>query len=128
MTIEMNQRLSRSVRLSAAIAALALTLGLGGQVWAADAVTDQNVAERIATAQTPADHQAIATYYKGLAADAAAKVKAHESMLASYEKVGGKGGVLSADHCKTLIKTYGDAESHYQKLAAEHEALAKAGK
>jgi hypothetical protein len=110
-----------------AIAALGLTLTC---TFASDThaqVTAQNVAEKIAAAKTPADQEAIAAYYRSEAAAAAEKVKSHEAMMASY-KTFGKGGPGLADHCKTLIAQYRAAEQDYTKMAAEHEALAKAGK
>ena len=56
-----------------------LTAIPGARVWAQSAgtVTDSNIVERITLAKTPADHEAIATYYKGEAASAAAEVTRH---------------------------------------------------
>jgi hypothetical protein len=110
-----------------AIALLTLGLALGYASNSVAQVTEQNLTEKIAAAKTPADHEAIAAFYRSQAAAAAAKVKSHEAMMASY-KTFGKGGVGLADHCKTLIAKYKEAEKDYETMAAEHEALAKAGK
>lgn len=110
---------------AAAALALAITAASSSPVLAQ--VTEQNVAAKIAAAKTPADHEAIAAFYKSEASAAAAKVKTHEAMAASY-KTAGKFGPGLADHCQTLIREYTAAEKDYTKMAEEHEALAKSAK
>ena len=93
---------------------------------AADAVTDDTVAERISAAKTAADHEAIAAYYRAQAAEKAKQVQHHEAMLKSYDNVAGVPKELMRNHCETLITTYRRAQQAFEGLAAEHEKLAKA--
>lgn len=102
----------------------AFTLTPALPVAAADAVTDQNVAERAASAKTAADHEALAAYYKAAAAAAAAKVKSHEEMLEATQKAG-RTAPSWKTHCRNWIAAYTKAENEAQSLAAEHERLAK---
>lgn len=107
---------------------LLLIVGSPWRIQAGEAapVTDDNVAERIAQAKTSADHEAIAEYYKAQAAVAAAKVKEHEAMLASYKNVAGTSLEIMRNHCKGLIQSYGQEQREYEALAKEHEKLAQA--
>jgi len=124
MTLSNSKSTARRL-VAAATLAIAITTAFASPVLAQ--VTEQNVAAKIAAATTPADHEAIAAFYRSEAAAAAAKVKTHEAMAASY-KTAGKFGPGLADHCQTLIREYTAAEKDYTKLAEQHEALAKAGK
>lgn len=106
---------------------VAFTLGSVQPVRAADAVTDGNVAERIAGAQTAADHEALAAYFRAQAAAAGEKVKLHQAMLASVTaKWAGKNSASWERHCRSLIRMYTDAQKEAEGLAAEHDAMAKA--
>ena len=106
-----------------------LLFGLGmvrlAEAQDAGPVTEQNVTQRISTAKTAADHQALAAYFKAQAATAAQKVKDHQAMLASFKKIGGKPGQVWESHCQSLIKTYGTQAKDYEKLADEQDTLAK---
>lgn len=89
-------------------------------------VTDQDLVEKVAAAQTSADHLEIATYYRGLADASAAKVKLHQRMRTTMST--GKGGATWHGHCASLIQAYKNAEKEAQAMAQEHEALAKSAK
>lgn len=105
---------------------LLLTAFGAPQAVAVDAVTEDTVAERIATAKTGADQEAIAAYYRAQAAEKAKQVKDHEAMLKSYDNVAGVSKEIMRNHCETLIRTYRQAQKAFEGLAAEHEKLAKA--
>jgi hypothetical protein len=110
----------------AALTWAALTLAQAPAVSAADAVTDENVAERVASAQTAADHEALAAYFRAQAAAAGEKVKLHQNMLSSSaKKVAGKSWVSWEMHCQSLIRSYKNAQKEAEQLAADHERLAK---
>lgn len=70
--------------------ALAIMLGIATitiipfTVEAKDKISTKAIEEMIAGAKTPADHQAIANYYKTEASKALAKAQEHEQMGASY--------------------------------------------
>lgn len=92
----------------------------------ADDVTDQNVAERIAAAKTPQEHEAIATFFKGQAAAAGEKVKEHQGMLASWKKAtSGRSLNVMRQHCEDAITSYKKLQKDYEALADEHEKMAK---
>jgi hypothetical protein len=91
-------------------------------------ITDQNVAERVASAKTAADHQALATFFQAQAAAAGEKVKEHEAMAATSKQLGGKPAQSWAQHCSSLIRSYKTAQKDYEALALEQEKLAKGAK
>lgn len=92
----------------------------------AEEVTDQNVAERIATMKTPQDHEAIAAFFKGKASAEAAAVKEHEAMLASWKKsTAGRSLITMTNHCESAIAAHKKLQKDYEALAAEHEEMAK---
>ena len=103
------------------------TTGPGAGAWAQSSgpVTDENVTERIVQAKTPAEHEAIAAYYKAQAAVAAAKVKEHEAMVKAY---GGHGAKTMNRHCEALLQTYRAQQKDLETLAKDHEEMAKAAK
>jgi hypothetical protein len=74
-----------------------------------------------ASADTPAEHQALADHYKAKAAEARAEAEAHRSMATHY------GGTLKptvADqqkaHCKTLAASFDEQAKAYDALATAH--------
>ena len=91
----------------------------------AEVVTDANVSQMMASAKASADYQALAAYFNAQAADAAAKVKTHEAMLASVKGGGGKGAANFAPHCETLISSFKETQKQYEALAAQYTAAAK---
>ena len=93
----------------------------------AQEVTEQNVAERIATMKTKQDHEAIAAFFKAQAAKAGEEVKTHEAMLASWKKsIMGHSLVTMTQHCEGLIASYKKLQKDYEAMAAEHLKMAQA--
>lgn len=91
------------------------------------AVADVTEAQ-IASAKTPADHEAIAQSYDADAAAAQAEASKHEAMARAYQSAGGpkKSGPNSMErHCDRLAKSYTDAAADYRALAAEHRSMAQ---
>ena len=92
-------------------------------------VTIDNVSASIANSKTAADHEAIAKYFEGQAADARQRVEAHKAMLKSYERFGtGKEQVKHATHCQDAIRSYENLAKDYDALAKEHMEMAKGAK
>jgi hypothetical protein len=112
---------------------LLLLLGLGGLVVPAagnaEPVTWKDLGQRLEGAQTAADHEAIADFYKAQAALAGEQVKNHECMMKSYGAAPYKSPHRPADwmrnHCENLIKTYRDQQAEYESLADVHTEMAK---
>ena len=80
--------------------------------------------QRIASASTPADHEAIAVVYERDAATARSTAEEHRRMARLYrnQPVGGRGGNMTY-HCETLVKMYDGIAGEYEKLAAEHRQM-----
>ncbi len=76
-------------------------------------------------ASTPTEHQALAGYYRGKAAEARAAAADHRSMAKHYAA----GKLLQRDamksHCEALAKKSEDSAADFDGLAAAHEAEAK---
>lgn len=105
------------------LALLALTLAAKP---ARAEVTVDNVSEAIANAKTSADHEALAKYFEGKAAEAHKAVEAHKAMLKSYERFGtGKEQTLHMRHCKDTIRSYENLAKDYEAMAKEHDRMAK---
>jgi hypothetical protein len=113
---------------------LYLLLGLliltaqGGSLALAESITSENIAQRITDAKTPADHEAIAAYYRSQAAEADTKIKVHEKMKQSYRAFD-KSAHYERWHrwyCDSLINLSRTAKNDYEALAEEHEHIAEA--
>lgn len=91
---------------------------------AAAQVTDDNVVQLLQSAKTPADHQALADYFKAKATTAADNASKHEAMMGSTQH--GSSNVWH-QHCSSLVKTYRTQAADYLALAKQQEKLAKAG-
>ena len=78
------------------------------------------------SATTPAQHQALARYFRAQAADAKALAEAHQAMSRSYS---GKPGELRNmnKHCDQIVKLNQDLAAQYETMAKAEEAAA-AGK
>ena len=76
------------------------------------------------SASTPAQHQALARYFRAKAADAKALADLHMSMGRSYS---GKPGELRnmKQHCDQIAKLNQDLAAQYESLAKAEEAAGK---
>ena len=103
------------------IGALALSPG-----FALAEETDASIEQLIVnSAHSPADHTALAKYYRGKATEARAVASTHESMARSYS--GGKivQHEQMAGHCKKIAKENTAMAAQYEALAKLHEEDAK---
>jgi hypothetical protein len=75
------------------------------------------------SATTPAQHQALARYFRAKAADAKALAETHQAMSRSYS---GKPGELRnmKNHCDQIAKLNQDLAAQYESLAKAEEAAA----
>lgn len=101
-----------------------LVTGRALPVRAAD-VSAANLADKVASAATQADHDALAAYFREVAEVNAKQVAEHEAMLDRVIAAGGKPSITWQRHCKSLIAAYGSAKDEAAALAQEHEQLAK---
>jgi hypothetical protein len=112
-----------------------LAAGLVGSIWAVEPsgkLTKSQVMSLIQTAKTPADHMKLAKYYRYEANRLEADVKEHEEMASAYDKNPmahpiPKGQTLG-DHCRNLVKYYGEGVKDANEMAAMHDEMAKSAK
>jgi predicted RNase H-like nuclease (RuvC/YqgF family) len=78
----------------------------------------------VESASTPAEHQALARYFRAQAAEAKALAELHQSMSRSYS---GKPGEIRNmnKHCDQIAKLNQDLAAQYESLAKAEEAAAK---
>jgi hypothetical protein len=122
--------MARTMRMFAGLAFL--TFGIVGMLlgtWAPPAHA-ADIDQMIATAKTPADHEAIAKWYDDQAAEAQKKADEHKKMGEEYKKaLGGVGSKTHFhEHCEALVKNYTAEAKEYRALAAAHREMAKAAK
>lgn len=88
------------------------------------------IAQRIATAQTRADHESLATYYTQEASRARDVSALHRRMAASYQArpSGERGSASMVAHCNSLAKSYEDNVATYEGMAAAHRQMAAQAK
>jgi len=82
--------------------------------------------QRIESARTRGDHEALAATYAQDATGARAKAEEHRKMAAMYKgrAVGGKGGVGMESHCNSIVTQYESLATEYDGLAAGHRQMA----
>jgi hypothetical protein len=96
----------------------------------AAAAEDAGILEKVQTAKTAADHEAIASYYDAQAAEAKKKADEHRRMADTYKAGGtsigkGSGPVALPQHCQALARMFDDEAAHYRAMAETHRELAK---
>jgi len=79
----------------------------------------------IDNADTPAEHQALARYYRMKAADAKSLAEEHRAMAKSYTQ--GKPGEVAAmkKHCDKIATLNEELAGQYEELAKGEDAAAK---
>lgn len=86
--------------------------------------------EKIEAAKTPADHEALATYYMTEAANAHAMAERHQKMATAYQGniAGGRGAQGMKSHCNKLVKDYQGIAAEYEAMATAHRQMAQHAK
>ena len=89
----------------------------------ADTVSIEELAAGMA--DTPEDHKAVASYYRGKAEEARAEAQRHRKMGSMY--LGGKYRQKEdmEKHCEGLSASYDALAKQYDALAADHDAAAQ---
>lgn len=112
------------------IALLATTLILGGCA-SQDPKKPSSIEQRIEIANSPSDHQAIATEYEKQAAADKAASRMHQGLANKYKYLAGSKsfapGSLS-QHCSKLAKLYEQAAAENLELAKMHREAADVAK
>jgi hypothetical protein len=75
------------------------------------------------SASTPAQHQALARYFRARAADAKALAETHQAMSRSYS--GKPGDIRNMNkHCDQIARLNQDLAAQYESLAKAEDAAA----
>ena len=92
-------------------------------LWAQAPASDNLLQIMVDSASTPAQHQALARYFRAQAADAKALAETHQAMSRSYS---GKPGELRNmnKHCDQIAKLNQDLAAQYETLAKAEDAAA----
>jgi hypothetical protein len=88
-------------------------------------VTKANLAQTITDASTPADHEAIAGFFREEAADANKTADLHQHWADTYRKVKIAKPVYMAEMCDNLAADFRKTATDANQLAAMHETMAK---
>ncbi len=83
--------------------------------------------QRIESARTRGDHEALATHYNQEATKARAIADNHRKMAKSYQGhlAGGRGGASMAAHCNAIVRGQESLAAEYEGMASGHRELAK---
>ncbi len=92
-----------------------------------DARADGGMLEQVLveSATTPAQHAALARYYKDKGAAAAKEAERHTAMGKAYGGAKVSEVARMREHCEKLASLYGEQAKQFELLAKEHEAMAK---
>ena len=119
----MNRKSSR-LMLGACAGLLALSLSLGGYALSAGQ-EPSSLVQKIESAKTKSDYEALAVFYDQEVKTAQAKAEEHKQMAKAYGKIGHlveKHNMLQ--HCNRLVEKYKDAAKENLALAKLHRELA----
>lgn len=92
--------------------------------------TSPELLQRIEAARTPADYEALATYYDQQATAARGISAEHRKMAKSYQGMvaGGRGGASMPAHCNAIAGKNDGLAADYAAMAAAYRQLAKQAK
>jgi hypothetical protein len=88
-------------------------------------VTDDNLDQMIASAKTPADHEAIAAFYDQEAVDAKKKAGMHRRTAETYRSLKIPKPVYMAEMCDGIAAMWDKIAADNSKLAKAHQNMAK---
>ena len=115
---------------SIVMAAVLLAIGALGYAPLGSAQEGKSIEQMITEAKTPADHEAIATYYDREAQAAHQKHAEHKKLADFYAATPAlktKSGTLFT-HCSAAAKKYEEIAKEYEALAKLHREMAKMAK
>ena len=88
-------------------------------------VTDDNLDQMITSANTPADHEAIAAYFEQQAAVTKKKADLHRNTADTYRKLKIPKPVYMAEMCDNIAAMWDKIAAGDEKLANAHREMAK---
>lgn len=114
-----------TVRVTLAMLALVATLYLPTQRVGVVAAQTFDLEKAVTGAKTPADHEAIASYYDKEGTTAKAQAEEHHKMMQAYRNLAGKGQFAMEGHCQRLAQNYESVATENAALAAAHRQMAQ---
>jgi hypothetical protein len=86
--------------------------------------------QRIESARTKDDHEALAAYYDREASAARASAATHRKMATSYQGMigGGRGNVSMPAHCNAIVQAQEAVATEYEAMAAAHRQMGQQAK
>ncbi|MEQ1803776.1 MAG: hypothetical protein ABL900_00210 [Burkholderiaceae bacterium] len=111
--------------------ALLLGLMLAGCASGPSAPPSPELSQRIESARTRGDHEALATYYDQQASAARATASDHRKLAKTYQQgmavdpKDPRGGGTLPSHCNVIARNQDGISAEYEGLAAAHRQLAK---
>jgi hypothetical protein len=117
-----------TVRVTLVMLALVVVLYQPTQHGGAQEAAKFDLEKAITEAKTPADHEAIASYYDREAATAKAKAEEHRRLAETYRTlaVSGRGQLQPMGlHCQQLAEIYERAAADNAALATAHRQMAQ---
>ena len=88
-------------------------------------VTDDNLDQMIASARTPAEHEAIAAFYEQEATEAKKKASLHRNTADTYRKLKLSKPVGMAEMCDGIAAMWDKIAKDDSRLANAHREMAK---
>ena len=118
-----------TVRVTLVMLALVVALHLPTQRGGAAAVEQFDIKQAVTGATTPADHEAIASYYDREAAAAKDQAAEHRRLAETYRRLAvtprGQGFQPMGNHCQRLAQSYEGIASDNATLAEAHRQMAR---
>lgn len=90
----------------------------------ASPITDANVAERVLSARSKADQEALYDYYKAKAAAEEPRIAHFDQLFRAYMKMEGRWAEPMQRHARALLKAARMSKQRYELLAQTHRNLA----
>lgn len=118
-------KIGKSPMLAALAFALSVGIALGGCGSTPNSVPSAATQQRIDSAQTRVEHEALAVAYDREAADARGKAAEHRGMAVRYQTYpAGSGGRKISAHCNAIAGSYNGIATEYDRMAAGQRQLA----
>lgn len=122
----MNANLNLSRRIASALLLSVIVAGCAS----GPTTPPADLPQRIESARTQADHEALAAYYDREASAARASAAEHRKMATSYQGMvaGGRGGASMAPHCNAIVRSQETIATEYEAMAAAHRQMGQQAK
>jgi hypothetical protein len=108
----------------AGLAALMLAVALAVAGCASAPTQPPELAQRIESAQTRAEHEALAEHFAREAAKSKNLAEQHRKMARAYQGRSDRGAGSMVAHCNSLVRSFDAAAADLEQMAAAHRQMA----